>query len=325
MSYPQVVTGGRIPQAFETYSSLAEVSYSAGNVGDLIVVVVNVARSSADSTIRYYPPENDPANWTILARADEVVTEGYAKLIAARVADSVDAGSVTFQASGGARHAAISYRFKASTWEGTINGGVAVSFLDSDSYDPPSLAPGWGTAPILWLAGVMGRRTSTVFSAGPTGFYTLQDTQDTSTANNHYSRAMSMEREETGSSIDPSPYVTDVGEMEAPRPFTVAVLGAGQAPRPGVTITDIKEPNEADTPVTDVSLGVVKAWYGIEPVDEGAEDALLTEQSISAGSMTVDLPNAVVGDTVILVVRWDAGGGETKFFRTTGTIIDLDA
>jgi len=94
---------------------------------------------------------------------------------------------------------------------------------------------------------------------------------------------------------------------------------------PGITITGIKEPNESDTLVTGVTNAVVKAWYGSPPSDTGAEDELLTAQSISEGSMTPELGLASVGNDVILVVKWDAGSGETKFFRTTGTIIDLDA
>jgi len=51
----------------------------------------------------------------------------------------------------------------------------------------------------------------------------------------------------------------------------------------GITITEIKEPNEADTPVDGVTNARVKVWYGSD--DTGAEDELHLNQTITNGSM----------------------------------------
>jgi len=94
--------------------------------------------------------------------------------------------------------------------------------------------------------------------------------------------------------------------------------------QPGVVITGIKEPNVVDTLVTGVSNARARVWVGSG--DTAATNYELTNQTITGGEMTLTLNTSeTVTDPYIASVDWDAGGGETKFFRTTGTIVDLDA
>lgn len=97
---------------------------------------------------------------------------------------------------------------------------------------------------------------------------------------------------------------------------------------PGIVITDIKEPNESDALVgsggTSVTNARVRVWVGSD--DTAAAKYELTDETITDGEMTLTLnTNETINDPVIASVDWDAGSGETKYFRTTGNIIDLDA
>jgi len=91
----------------------------------------------------------------------------------------------------------------------------------------------------------------------------------------------------------------------------------------GVRLTGIKEPNESDTLVTDVSTATVFYWPAGD--DSICPEAPVLNQSITAGAMDVALPGTDADSTPLLIAYWDAVGGETKFFRTTATIVDLDA
>ena len=91
----------------------------------------------------------------------------------------------------------------------------------------------------------------------------------------------------------------------------------------GITITDIKEPNEADSLVDGVTNARVKVWFGSD--DAGEEDELHLNQTITNGSLTTELDGEMIDADVVVTVDWDAGGGEHKFFRHQTTVIDLDA
>jgi len=96
--------------------------------------------------------------------------------------------------------------------------------------------------------------------------------------------------------------------------------------RTGVTITGIKEPNESDTLVTGVSNARAVVWTGDPPSDASTANEVLTSQSITDGAMELEFTHTP-GElaTALIAVDWDAGGGETKYFRAEATIVDLDA
>ena len=93
----------------------------------------------------------------------------------------------------------------------------------------------------------------------------------------------------------------------------------------GVRITDIKEPNESDQLVTSVANATVYVWT--DGTDDGAPTWTFANQSITAGALE-DIELAGIDpeeSSVVVTVHWDAGGGETKFFRYVPSVIDLDA
>jgi len=91
---------------------------------------------------------------------------------------------------------------------------------------------------------------------------------------------------------------------------------------PGITITGIKEPNEADTLVTGVTNARVKVWYGTD--DTGAEDELHTAQSITAGELSVELTGGTVDGAAVVEALW-IDGTERKLVVIDTTIVDLGA
>ena len=89
----------------------------------------------------------------------------------------------------------------------------------------------------------------------------------------------------------------------------------------GITIDEIKEPNEANSLVDGVTNVRVKVWYGSS--DTGIEDDLFIE-SITNGTLTVSAIEEVsLGDPVIVEVMWTVGT-ERKLFITETTIVDLE-
>ena len=89
----------------------------------------------------------------------------------------------------------------------------------------------------------------------------------------------------------------------------------------GITIDEIKEPNEANSLVDGVTNVRVKVWYGSS--DTGIEDDLFIE-SITNGTLTVSAIEGVpLGDPVIVEVMWTVGT-ERKLFITETTIVDLE-
>jgi hypothetical protein len=88
----------------------------------------------------------------------------------------------------------------------------------------------------------------------------------------------------------------------------------------GITITGIKEPNEADTLVASVTTARVKVWYGSD--DTGAEDELHVNQTITNGALEVELTDGTVDAAAIVEVMWTVGT-ERKLFITDTTVVDI--
>ena len=86
----------------------------------------------------------------------------------------------------------------------------------------------------------------------------------------------------------------------------------------GITITEIKEPNEANILVDGVTNARVKVWFGN---DAGEEDRLYNNENITNGTLTIDEVDGGVGDTVLVEVMWTVGS-ERKLFITETTLIE---
>ena len=99
--------------------------------------------------------------------------------------------------------------------------------------------------------------------------------------------------------------------------YIVAFPGSA-IPTAGITITDIKEPNEPNTPVDGVTNARVKVWFGN---DAGEEDRLYNNENITNGTLTIDEVDGGVGDTVLVEVMWTVGS-ERKLFITETTLIE---
>jgi len=90
---------------------------------------------------------------------------------------------------------------------------------------------------------------------------------------------------------------------------------------PGITITDIKEPNEANSLVDGVAYARVKVWYGSD--DTSYEDDLFVE-GITNGTLTIsEIEGMALGDPVIVEVMWTVGT-ERKLFITETNVVDLE-
>ena len=104
--------------------------------------------------------------------------------------------------------------------------------------------------------------------------------------------------------------------------------GADPAPTSGTTygirITDIKEPNEADTLVTGVTNARVKVWIGTN--DSDWEDEIRSNLVIEDGVLEVTVSpeeGFTLNDTVTVEVMWTVGT-ERKLFITETTVVDLE-
>ena len=112
--------------------------------------------------------------------------------------------------------------------------------------------------------------------------------------------------------------------------FSVGTNGdaapAGSFINAGITITGIKEANEANTLVASVDSPRIKVWSGTD--DSGAEDDLLgegeTNYPITNGILEVPLSTYFVDDVVTVEVMWTVGT-ERKLFIKETTVVDLEA
>jgi hypothetical protein len=150
--FPEVlaITTGVGASASTTHA----IPISAPNAGDLLVVLLNIASSAATFT----PPAGTWNSATPRAQGANSLHIFW------KAADGSEGSSITFTSSESARRAAIVWRIKAGTW-----GAVAAetSAAASGNPNPPSLAPGWGVANILWLAVGTTARANTDFTAFP--------------------------------------------------------------------------------------------------------------------------------------------------------------
>jgi len=307
MAYPLVQS----VQTFvnDTETSSHDVTLPSGiSSGDLLLTFLRVGHTGVTVS-------STPTGWTELENTPSGDRESW--YLFGRVADETEGATVTYGLTGNKRLSAITYRV--SGWEGTLGNGVAsVDALGSSS---PELATGWTADDIVWFAAISQTVSDSEYSVtNPTNYgdqvsvSTASSTASDRTSIYTARRALNAATETPGSwsfSGTNSRVVT----------MTVAVRPSQN--NWGFTITDIKEPNESDTLVTGISNARVLVW--LDGDDTVQADEEITNQSITDGDMTVELTVGSDSNTPKVYVDWDAGGGETKFFPATPTIIDLDA
>jgi len=258
-----------------------------------------------------------PSGWT----KSFASTDTYERTtVWTKIAAGDEGAEVTFQWTGATNFRSVGIALAIADWHGTIATGLEISSFVTDSANPPSLSESWPEDSILWLA-YAGFSTSDGTITAPTNYTTnLVQIQNTiSNATSRQTIGVSW-RSTTGvSSEDPGLFTYDGTGGGFVEGLTLAVrpLDNGNL---GLTITGIKEPNEADTLVASVTTARVKVWYGSD--DTGAEDELYDNQTITNGSLTVDLSGGTVDAAAIVEVMWTVGT-ERKLFITDTTVVDL--
>jgi len=257
-----------------------------------------------------------PSGWTRVRAASSGVWSAFHY----RTADGTEGATVDFtMANSNARRAAC-VTLRVSGWTSFEN-----QFVDEDSLNPPSITPTWGdTFDTLWIAVGAGRPTTNVIDSAPTNFSLVAVASHTTNATNDRTTIGAAQQSVAAASLDADAFGA-TGSFTDSNAWVIAVQGSSSA-RWGFRITGIKEPNVSDTLVTGVSNATAVVWTG-DPVNDAATPSdYLESQSITSGEMEIELtytPSET--DSAIIAVDWDAGGGETKYFRATPTIIDLDA
>lgn len=175
--------------------------------GDLLIAAVRVGNGA---------PYTWPAGW------NPIVDVG-ALGIAWRAADGSEGASVSVTSSTSNSGACSSYRI---TGADTTAGAEATAGTSTSTTnpDPPSLAPSWGSADVLWFAYTT-RSNTTVPTSFPTNYSLGQISQNNSAGN---TSLHSCARQLTASSEDPGTF--SFSTSSASLPATVAVKGAGAAP-----------------------------------------------------------------------------------------------
>ena len=88
-----------------------------------------------------------------------------------------------------------------------------------------------------------------------------------------------------------------------------------------VEVTDLKAPNDANEQVEDGTGVQVKLW--IDKDDVGAPDVLVTDATITGGTMEVTFDSvAAVGDPVLGVAKFTVTGTD-YFFPIDTTVEDV--
>jgi len=193
-----------------------------------------------------------------------------------------------------------------------------VSGEAANNTNPPSVSSPAGSTIVQWIAGATSQ-TATTVSAYPSDY---TDTDFLSCATDAHI-AFGFRETNNAPSEDPETFTLSGGANYGA--FTIGFATVDPT-RLGVSITGIKEPNESDTLVTGVSNARAVVWTGDPPSDASTANEVLTSQSITDGAMELEFTHTP-GElaTALIAVDWDAGGGETKYFRAEATIVDLDA
>jgi len=311
MAYPDIE--GVLCSEENTNVASATISLPSGATGELLLVVLHHGTRTATT----------PDGWALLATFTEFGTTGRNMSLYARIADNSEGSSLSVTFSATSRYAALAYRI--SGWGGEISTDIDVAVPTSET-DFPALTTGWAETENLWFA-CYGHASAFIpgFTLNGASDYTnldlCQNPSPTSTFFYGIAVATGAIAATSESATAAGNIISVTSEPENETLFRIVVRPS--TTNYGIRLTGIKEPNESDALVTGVSNARARVW--LDGIDEGAEDHLADTLSITAGAMDIPVPGSSLTDTPIVNGDWDAGSGETKYFRTTGTIIDLDA
>jgi len=284
------------------------VNYPAGlSVGDAVLLAIRGSANTGQTQESYISD-----SFTRVVSVTE--TNGSASTVFVRIIDGTEGASFTITQGGVRLHISVFSVTGITGVIGDVVSGQAVGL------DPPSVAAPSGADNVLWFAGATWQSDTVQVSGYPTGYTNTAQVRCDATVSTKPVLAYGT-KTSNFTSENPDAFTTD-GAAPDPASFTIGFALADPT-RWGFTITDIKEPNESDTLVTGVSNARVLVWLSGDNATAASHE--LTNQSITGGSMTVELPSGDETDTPKVHVEWDAGGGETKYFLATPTIIDLDA
>jgi hypothetical protein len=190
---PYALTSGDSQQLLATYSGL--VSEWTGHTRDVSIagtpaftsattktdtatathdVVMPATVAAGDLLIIFFVAfgtdvwdNNAPAGW------DKMVSDGGGYLY--KIADGTEDGTnVTLTATGASVvWASHVYRILAADWYGDLADGVAIgSYATGTSVSPnaPTVSPGWGSIPTLWISTFADFNTNTSLSSNPSGY-----------------------------------------------------------------------------------------------------------------------------------------------------------
>jgi hypothetical protein len=260
----------------------------------------------------------------------------YRRSVFARIAtaDANDNLSIS-TTNGGPDGRLVCVVYRISGWGGNLTNHVKLQYATSTLTFPSLNITASNDA--LWLPVLMGLQPEAYGGAAngdsqltlPTNYLnkieqSCNNNWNGSLAGLGYPVVITSRRELTATAETPGSYGNVFDATTAAvtaTPITVAILPADSAAITGITITGIKEPNESDTLVNGVSNARVKVWYGGD--DTGAENALFSNQTITNGTMTVDLDGGgTIDGAAIVEVMWTVGS-ERKLFITDTTVVDL--
>jgi len=302
-------------RAIETYDSVDkltshDIPIPTNSTGDLLLIFYPTQATT--------PPSSPPTGWTELGKiGQDSNTAPVWIFVYGKVSAGTEGATVTIASgeSGGTitRTAVISVSVQ--DWLGTLPDGVSLAGL-KPSLDPPSVSVDDPAA--LWLT-FIGAQSSDYTFVQPSSYTLEGQVANSDTSLTTRLRVALASRAVSASSENPNAWTyTGVGTPNNSGVWTVGIQSA--AVNASITITDIKEANEADTLVTDVTNAEVKVWYGTE--DSGLEDESHAAQSITGGEMTVALDAGTVGGSFVATWTREVSTGVFRYGRATGTITE---
>jgi len=271
--------------------------------GDLLVVFLSSFNTEGNVSFT--------AGWNYWTYVD-----GLAFFVLYKTADGTET-TVTYDNTGFTARRLVAHSYCISNVDGTSE----ISWGGADSLSVPDISTSFESGTdTLFLAAAFAQQTDQSIDAAPTNFTNFVQSANASSGSTDRLQTASARYEESTNSLSSVGSFSSTGSLTNEQTALLAIPGTSV--RYGVRITDIKEPNQSDSLVTGVTNANFIYWLDGDGTSAATDEII--NQSITSGSMEVETQGTDT-DTPLVYVYWDAGGGETKFFRATPNIIDLDA